>query len=389
MLDPRELERQVDEARNEIQRVQGLSDDEMPAGDRRDRIMNLTGQIAALEPQARELREAELAEARRVAGVGQPVDGDSAGAHAEQLAAYRAFVQSGDIRAAALETATDANGGYLMPVPVREAMIDTIRTVNPIMADATVFQLSNPGTFKIELPRKTGVTNGGWTTEKAARDKTNAPTFGMQELECFEWYAYPEATQSSLDAIEGAEQLIIDDIQQTAEETWGTAFATGTGSGQPTGVWSTAGIAHYDAQVSASSNALDAAQFLKAFFKLPPKFLATAKWYGTGATIAALSALAWPNMADTPLVRFDQAGNPTIMGKPFVICDSAPAIGDGAYPVAFGDMRRGYAVGIHTRISTLRDALTNKPYVGFYTTGRTGGVPWDPKAVLLLKSDAS
>jgi HK97 family phage major capsid protein len=42
---------------------------------------------------------------------------------------------------------------------------------------------------------------------------------------------------------------------------------------------------------------------------------------------------------------------------------------------------------MHTDISTLRDPFTNKPYVGFYSTGRAGGTFWDPKAVLLLKSD--
>ncbi len=42
-------------------------------------------------------------------------------------------------------------------------------------------------------------------------------------------------------------------------------------------------------------------------------------------------------------------GSMRMLGKPVVICDDAPAIGDGKYPVAFGDLQKAYAVGVHAR----------------------------------------
>lgn len=382
LRDPREVERAVDDLRARMQST--LADNETPEQDRRDAVMRMTGEIAALEVQARELREHELEQARAVAGAGRGL-GD-VDAHAEHVTAFNAFVRAGDINNAALTTTPDANGGFLMPDPLREQVVDIVRKVNPIMENATVFNLTKPGTFKIDLPRKLTATVGGWVAETAARPATDAPTLGQQTLECFEWYANPEVTQSFLDAVTGAEQFVIDDIAATMAATIGTAFAAGTGSGnnQPTGLFTASSF--YTPKLSGTADALDAAQIIGLYFDLPARYLPTAKFYAKGATFAALSALVWPNLNNTPLVRWEN-GVPTIMGKECVITDDAPSIGNAAFPLAFGDVARGYAVGVHSNLSVLRDPYTNKPYVGFYSTGRVGGVPWDPKALLLAKSD--
>jgi len=295
-------------------------------------------------------------------------------------------VNSGEINNAALLTTPDANGGFLVPDPIREAIVDAVRKVNPIMDEATVITLTKPGTFKVDLPRKTGVTAGGWVGETAARPATDAPTIGQQVLTAHEWYANPEATQSFLDAVPGAESFLVDDIAQTFGANFGTALAVGTGdaNNQPVGLFT--GSSFYGTKISSTADSLDAAQILGAYFQLSAKYLPTAVWMAKGSTIAALSALAWPNLGDTPLVRWEN-GVPTIMGKRVIISDDAPAIGNGAFPLFFGDVKRAYAVAVHSNLSVLRDPYTNKPYVGFYSTGRAGGQLWDPNAGILLKSD--
>lgn len=385
LSDPREVERRVDELRAQMQAT--LADTDKPEQDRRDAVMRMTGEITALEVQARELREHELEQARAsIAGNGATI-GRSEDPQAEKVAAFNAFVKSGDINAAALSTSPDANGGFLMPDPLRESVIDVVRKINPVLDEATVFTLTKPGTFEIELPRKLTATAGGWVGETAARPATNAPTLGQQKLKAHEWYAYPEVTQAFLDAVGGAEDFLVSDIGDTMAATIGTAFVAGTGdaNNQPAGIFSTGGQTFYSTRLSSTAASLDAQQLINAYFAIPAKYLPTAKWYANGATIAALSALTWPNMVDTPLVRWE-GGRPTIMGKDVVILDDAPAVGSANFPLAFGDLRRGYAVAVHSQLTVLRDPYTNKPYVGFYSTGRVGGVPWDPSALLLLKS---
>lgn len=59
-----------------------------------------------------------------------------------------------------------------------------------------------------------------------------------------------------------------------------------------------------------------------------------------------------------------------------------------AEAIAFGNFKRGYTIvdRIGTRI--LRDPYTNKPFVGFYTTKRTGGMLADSQAIKLLQIGA-
>lgn len=380
LRDPRDVERAVDDLRAQMSTI--MNDEARPEQDRRDAVMRMTGEMAALEVQARELREFELEQARAAVESAKSVSNPSA--EAEHVKAFNAFVKSGDINNAALLTTPDANGGYIMPNPMREQVLDIVRKGNPIMADATVFNMTKPGTFQIELPYKATASTGGWVAETDARPATDAPTLGSNTLTAYEWYANPEATQAFLDAVAGAEQFLLNDIAGTFAEKFASALASGDGNGKPSGLF--AATTTYTTKLSSTADSLDAAQILGAYFALPSKFLPNAKFYANGATFAALSALAWPNMNNTPLVRWE-TGAPTIMGKPVIICDDAPAIGNGAFPLAFGDLSAGYAVGMHSQIVTLRDPYTNKPKVGFYTTGRAGGRPWDKNAVLLLKSD--
>jgi predicted phage gp36 major capsid-like protein len=63
------------------------------------------------------------------------------------------------------------------------------------------------------------------------------------------------------------------------------------------------------------------------------------------------------------------AGQPaTLLGYPLEADENMPNIGANTFPIAFGDWRAGYLIVDRIGIRVLRDALTNKPYVHFYTT---------------------
>jgi len=95
---------------------------------------------------------------------------------------------------------------------------------------------------------------------------------------------------------------------------------------------------------------------------------------------------AYPNLNNTPLVE-NRNGSFYILGKPVVEVDDAPSIGAANFPVAFGDLRQGYAAAIHRSVSILRDPYTAAPNVRFYGLARLGGTPWNKDAVVLLKSN--
>ena len=85
-----------------------------------------------------------------------------------------------------------------------------------------------------------------------------------------------------------------------------------------------------------------------------------------------------------------EAGQPSsLLGYGVTENEDMPAVAADANAVLFGDYRRAYTIvdRIGTRI--LRDPYTNKPFVGFYTTKRTGGMLVDSQAIKLLKIAAA
>ena len=53
--------------------------------------------------------------------------------------------------------------------------------------------------------------------------------------------------------------------------------------------------------------------------------------------------------------------------------DHLPSLGSASKSIVFGNFAAAYQIVDRKGITILRDPLTNKPYVGFYTTRRVGG----------------
>ena len=66
-----------------------------------------------------------------------------------------------------------------------------------------------------------------------------------------------------------------------------------------------------------------------------------------------------------------------------------PQIGANATAVAFGDWKQFYTIVDRFGIRLIRNAMTAKPYVLFYTTVRVGGGVVDYNAVKFLRWSAS
>lgn len=83
------------------------------------------------------------------------------------------------------------------------------------------------------------------------------------------------------------------------------------------------------------------------------------------------------------------AGIPeSIMGYPVTRMEDMPALANGSLSLAFGDFREGYQIVDRQGIRVIRDNLTSKPYVKFYTTKRVGGGALNFEAIKFLKFGA-
>ena len=381
-MDYRAMDRQAEELR--AAGADLAAKGETLVAEDRDKLMKITGQLEELDRLRVEARDAEIAEARAIAeeglSVGETAEADKA------AAAFRSYLKSGSEDRAALVAGTDANGGYVVPEPVHAPLIEKFRKVSPLVGEVQVFNMT--GDTTMFLPRKDSHGAIANTTETGARSEQTEPTFTNASLQAFDLYTDQRASQTFLDSVDGAENMITEWIYGDFAEVFAGQLAVGTGSSnqQADGIFKAS--SSYSTKLSGSAAALSNTSFLETFFALPQKFRSNAKWYLSPATLASVIGLAYPNLNNTPLVE-NRNGAFHILGKPVVEVDDAPAIGASNFPVAFGDLKQGYAAGIHRNVTILRDPYTAAPNVRFYGLGRMGGTVWNKDAVVLLKSNNS
>lgn len=379
-MDYRAMDRQAEELRAAGAAIAAKGED--VTVEERDSLMRITGRLEELDRLRVEARDAEIAEVRAIAETGKAVAGSTADDRG--AAAFRSFIKTGAEDRAALVAGTDANGGYIVPEPVHGPLIEKYRKVSPLLQDVTVFNMM--GDTTMYLPRKDSHGVVANATETGARSEQTEPTFTNLSLQAFDYYTDQRASQQFLDSVDGAENQLLGWIYEDFAEQFNTDLAVGAGAGSQKAAGIFKASSTYATQLSGSAGALTNTSFLTTFFSLPQKYRQAAKWYMAPATLSAALAFAYPNLNNTPLVE-NRNGQFFILGKPVVETDDAPAIGAANFPVAFGDLGKGYAVGIHKAASILRDPYTAAPYIRFYGLARMGGTPWDKDAVVLLKSN--
>jgi HK97 family phage major capsid protein len=323
-------------------------------------------------------------------------------AHAKGFNSYfRKGVDAGlrdlEVKAAAT-TDNDPNGGYLVDKTTEQTIDRVLATVSSIRSIAQVLTIST-GVYQ-KLVGQGGAT-GGWVGEKEARPETNTPTLAALSYPAMELYANPAATQTMLDdARIDIASWLGEEVSITFADKEGLAFYSGSGVNQPRGIasytmiadasyaWGSVGFtvsgvaaALNDATHSGVNALTDLVYAIKQGYRTNARFLMNRKTQAAVRKFTSLGTEAlnlWqPSM---------QLGQPaTLMGYPITDDDNVADIGANAFPVWFGDFRRGYLIVDRAGIRVLRDPYTNKPYVMFYTTKRVGGGIQNFEAIKALK----
>lgn len=358
-----------------------------------DRIgADITKLQAAMDEQAKRMASLSMAEG---AGIATP----ERRAHAQ---AFNRFLRKGieaDLRdlevQAALRTNSDPDGGYVVTPEIDTAISRVEGIYSSMRSLARVVQVGGAVFKKLH---NVGGASSGWVGETEDRTETNTPSLKELSFETMEVYAKPYATQAMLDdASMDVEAWLAEEVAIEFAEEEGGAFISGSGVARPRGFLSYTTIANasYEwgkvgfvvtggAASFASSDPADALITLQ--HALKRGYRANGTWLMNDATLAAVRKF---KSADTDQYLWQpglQAGMPsTILGKPVETDDNMPDLGSNAFPVAFGDFRRGYIITDRMGARTLRDPFTAKPYVQFYTTKRVGGGIADFAAIKLLK----
>lgn len=315
-------------------------------------------------------------------------------ANPEYSAAFNAHVRKNEV-SAAMSVGSNPDGGYTAPVEWDRTIANRLKLISPMRQYSTVESVGTAGFVKLFNDRAVG---SGWVGETATRPATSTPqltplTFGNGEL-----YAFPFVTQQLLDdSLIDIEGWLSGEVATEFDRQEAIAFLSGNGVNKPVGllnyVTGGANAATHpwgDIKVvnSGAATAYTADQLIKLIYALPTAFQGNAKFFGNLNTHAALRLLkdGQGNYLWQPSY---QAGEPaTLMGRQLVELPDLADIAASSISLLYGDMAETYLIMDRMGVRVIRDALTNKPYIGFYTTKRVGGGVKNPDAMKALKTSA-
>jgi len=356
----------------------------------------LSGQVDSLNEKLGALDELKSALEKELAGLKRP--GVSGGKEvSEHKAAFLQFVRKGkddglaELQAKALQTTVEADGGYAVPEELDRAIIELLRDESPMRQVCNQITLSTPDYKKLV---SLGGAGSGWVGETDARRATGTPTLAQIVAFMGEIYANPQTTQTSLDDMFfNAEQWLQGEVATEFSEKEGSAFLLGNGTNKPKGLLAYTLSADGDATRafgqlqkihSGAAGTFSGDNLIDLVYALKRKYRSNASWMMSGLTVAACRKLKddQGNYLWQPGL---QAGQPsTLQGYGIVENEDMPDVAADANAVLFGDFKRAYTIVDRIGTRVLRDPYTNKPYVGFYTTKRVGGMLVDSQAVKVL-----
>ena len=300
-----------------------------------------------------------------------------------------------ETRASSTVVGTSSAGGYALPKVIESTIARPSVDISPIRQIATVRTVGTTDYHEIFDINGAGFE---WLGEGDTRNQTNTPdmadivpTFGMAS-------AKPQASEESLeDLFFDVENWLITSASDTIAAGEGASFVSGNGTKKPTGFLagptpvSTAdagrafGTLQYIASGQASAMPSSADTFYDLIYAVRARYRANARWVTSKALLAALR-----KYKDTTNQYLWQpslvAGQPDMfMGFPITEAEDMPAVGAGAFPLAFGDFREGYLIADRVGMRMTRDEITTPGQVKFYIRKRVGGKLRNTQAIKLLK----
>jgi HK97 family phage major capsid protein len=270
----------------------------------------------------------------------------------------------------ALTVSSDPQAGYLAPAEMASEFIRDLVEYSPIRNYASVRTTGAPA---VKYPKRTGITNAQWEGELEESQESDI-SFGMLELPIHGIRTFVDISNEQLADSGGQAEA---EVRLALAEDFGQkeaiAFVNGSGVKQPEGVMSNSEILH---TVNGHATNLSADKLIDLMYALPAAYreASGAAWAMNGTTLAAVRKLKDGQQNYLWQPSF-QAGQPeTVLGKPVVEMVDMPDIGDGNFPIIFGDWS-AYRIVDRLALSILSDPYTQarKGVTRIHGTRRVGG----------------
>ncbi|MEL6310763.1 MAG: phage major capsid protein, partial [Pseudomonadota bacterium] len=292
---------------------------------------------------------------------------------------------------ALISTDSDPDGGYLVPVEMEQGIDQLVKDVSIMRQLATVRSI-NTDTYRKFV--NMGGASSGWVGEKDfgpdRRTETDTPSLAEIVTNVQEMYSMPATTQKALDdgSIVDIAAWLADEVQMEFAEQEARAFINGDGVLQPRGLWTFDMVDNDDwewgkfgyvpsgAAGGFMANGVDAIdRFIDLVYAMRPQLRGQSSFLMNDVTVKTVRKFKDSEGDHMWREPSQPEGVPTILGKPVFTDDYTPKVQAGAFPVAFGNFARTYHIFDRQGIRVMRDSVTQKGKVLFYTTKRVGAGP--------------
>lgn len=279
---------------------------------------------------------------------------------------------------------SDPNGGYVVIPELDAAITRVIYETSAVRQVATVKTIN---TDQYEKLQRVDLPSAVWTDRLAPPGTTTTPTYNKLIIRANNVAAEPLIHQFLLDdaALDVENELVLA-LAKIFELTENTAFVNGDGAGQPQGFLNYPAGSGYDETVAsivanwgkveqvAMGSATDIMYegLVNIQTALKDPYHANASWMMNRQTRGAVRLL--KNGIGDPMWAPGLAGAPgELFGYPVMVAADMPSMQANALSIAFGDFGMAYTIIDRMGTRLLRDPYTQKPYIKYYTTKRTGG----------------
>ena len=266
-----------------------------------------------------------------------------------------------------LSEGTDADGGYLVPEDFERDIVTALEQENVIRSLAKIITTQH----ERKIPVATGHSVAQWTAENAAYQESN-PTFGQKQIDAFK---LTDLCRVSVELLQDSAFDIEDYLMKEFARAFGIAeeeaFCVGTGTNQPTGIFTASGGTV--GVTAAANNAITADELILM----------------NDATISAIRKLKDGNGVYLWQPSL-QAGEPDkLLGYDLYTSPYVPTMASAAYTVAFGDFKN-YWIGDRAgrTVQRLNELYATNGQIGYVATERVDGKVILAEGIQLLQMKA-
>lgn len=305
---------------------------------------------------------------------------------AEHAKAFNDFMRDGsekgsiEIMQKAMSTDVNPDGGYLVRPALSNFVVNRVFETSPLRQVARVETI---GTKSIEVLIDDNEAGARWIGEGASSGETDTPQLGLKEIVAHKLEADPKITIEQIqDSYLDVEAWLQGKVADKFARTENSAFVSGNGVLKPRGFLTYAARADnavYERDAIAQINmgsaaALNADGLIDVQNSLKEAYQGRAVWGMQRNTYGdALKLKGNDNYFFGQTLLKDGQLQAQLLGKQVIFMDDMPAVAANALSVVYADFSMAYTIVDRVGLIVLKDPYTNKGFMTYYTTKRTGG----------------